>query len=124
VGGPRPALPLVALIVLAACEQEEVPGRRRAFDGSPELGEALIAQYGCTACQAVPGVEAVTGTVGPPLAGFGARAYIAGRPPNRPTMLIAWLLDPPSIDSETAMPTIGLTEAEARDIATYLYTLR
>jgi hypothetical protein len=34
------------------------------------------------------------------------------------------LLDPPGIDSLTAMPKVGLTEARARDIAEYLYRLR
>ena len=52
------------------------------------------------------------------------RAYIAGRLPNRPTMLTVWLRDPPPIDPETAMPALGLSEAEALDVAAYLYTLR
>jgi cytochrome c len=111
-------------MLLGACEREEAPGQLRVFDGSPEFGQALIAEYGCTACHAVPGVGALSGTVGPTLAGFGARAYIAGRLPNRPTKLMLWLLDPPSIDPGTAMPGLGLTEVEARDIAAYLYTLR
>ena len=115
---------LVALALLGACEGEEVPAQLRVIDGSPEFGRALIADYGCTACHAIPGLGAFTGTVGPALDGFGARAYIAGRLPNRPMMLIAWLRDPPAMDPGTAMPALGLTEAEARDVAAYLYTLR
>ena len=121
---PCAAPTLVALALLGACEREEVPAQLRVFDGSPEFGQALIAEYGCTACHAIPGIGAFTGTVGPALDGFGARAYIAGRLPNRPMMLVAWLRDPPAIDPETAMPALGLTEAEARDVAAYLYTLR
>jgi cytochrome c1 len=40
-----------------------------------------------------------------------------------PTDLMAWLIDPPAIDPRTAMPNMGVTQADARDIAAYLYTL-
>jgi cytochrome c1 len=124
VRAPSLATLLLAPAVLAACEREEAGAQYRVFGGNPEFGRALIADYGCTACHAIPGLGTFAGSVGPALDGFGARAYIAGRLPNRPTMLTAWLLDPPAIDPETAMPALGLTEAEARDIAAYLYTLR
>ena len=39
-------------------------------------------------------------------------------------MLTAWLRDPPAIDPSTAMPDLGLSEAEALHMAAYLYTLR
>ena len=114
---------LLALGFLGACE-DEVPARLRVMGGDPAVGQALIASYGCTACHAIPGVAAFVGTVGPPLAGFAQRAYIAGRLPNRPMMLTRWLLDPPAIDPATAMPDVGLSEAEALHVAAYLYTLR
>ncbi len=72
----------------------------------------------------IPGVARRTGTRRPVARGFARRAYIAGRLPNRPMMLTAWLRDPPAIDPATAMPALGLTETEARDMAAYLYTLR
>jgi cytochrome c1 len=37
--------------------------------------------------------------------------------------MMRWLRDPPGVDPMTAMPNLGLTEPEARDIAAYLYTL-
>jgi cytochrome c len=114
---------VLALALLGACE-EDVPAHLRVVDGDPDRGRALIASYGCTACHAIPGVAAFVGTVGPPLAGFSRRGYIAGRLPNRPMMLTAWLRDPPAIDPATAMPDLGLSEAEARHVAAYLYTLR
>jgi cytochrome c1 len=114
---------LLALGLLGACE-DEVPAQFRVFGGDPERGRALIASYGCTACHAVPGIPAFVGTVGPSLAGFSRRAYVAGRLPNRPMLLIAWLRNPPAIDPATAMPAVGLSEAEALDVAAYLYTLR
>jgi cytochrome c len=114
---------LLALVLLGACK-DEVPAQFRVAGGDPEVGRALIASYGCTACHAVPGIAAFVGTVGPSLAGFSGRAYIAGRLPNRPMMLTAWLRDPPAIDPATAMPDLGVSEAEALHMAAYLYTLR
>lgn len=55
---------------------------------------------------------------------FSRRTYVAGRLPNTPANLIDWIRDPQAIDPATAMPTIGLDEQQARDIAAYLYTLR
>jgi cytochrome c1 len=37
--------------------------------------------------------------------------------------MIRWLRDPPAVDASTAMPNLGLSEAEARDIAAYLLAL-
>jgi cytochrome c1 len=39
-------------------------------------------------------------------------------------MLTMWVRDPTAIDPMTAMPVVGLAEAEARHVAAYLYTLR
>jgi cytochrome c1 len=113
---------LLGLALLGACER--VPDHQRVLGGDAERGRTLIAAYGCTACHQVPGVRTFSGTVGPTLEGFGRRSYIAGRVPNRPAMLTAWLRDPPAIDPGTAMPAVGLSETEALHVAAYLYTLR
>ena len=120
----RTGILLPVALVMAGCYGEEPPARHRVIGGDPGAGGAVIAAHGCTACHQIPGVALATGTVGPSLAGFGRRAYIAGRLPNRPMMLTAWLRDPPAIDPETAMPALGLTATEALDVAAYLYTLR
>jgi L-cysteine S-thiosulfotransferase len=119
----RAGVLLPVAVIVAACDGEP-SASQRVIGGDPRSGAALIAAYGCTACHQVPGIALATGTVGPSLAGFARRAYIAGRLPNRPMMLTAWLRDPPAIDPETAMPALGLTEPEALDVAAYLYTLR
>ena len=122
-GGAAVAL----LAALGACGGEggdDVPAHHRVVGGEPEAGRALIAGYGCTACHRIPGVATPTGTVGPSLEGFGRRAYIAGQLPNRPALLTAWLRDPPALAPGTAMPSLGLSEPEARHVAAYLYTLR
>lgn len=114
---------LLALL-LVGCEGDEPPPHLRVAGGDPESGRALIAAQGCTACHRIPGIRMPQGSVGPRLGNFGRRAYIAGHLPNRPAVLVAWLRDPPAIDPGTAMPALGLTEAEAQHIAAYLYTLR
>jgi cytochrome c1 len=72
----------------------------------------------------VSGVIGANGLVGPPLSGLAQRAYIAGVLPNAPENMVRWIEDPKKVDSLTAMPAVGVTPADARDIAAYLYTLR
>jgi cytochrome c len=62
--------------------------------------------------------------VGPPLTMFARRAYIAGQLPNEPDNLIRWIRDPQAVEPGTAMPSLGVEPAVARDMAAYLYTLR
>jgi len=69
----------------------------------------------------------VTGSevyVGRPLKDLAERKYIAGRLPNTQENLIKWIRHPQSVDPETAMPTLGVTEADALDISAYLLTRR
>ena len=61
--------------------------------------------------------------VGPPLDFFAERTYIGGELPNTPDTLVHWIMDAPSLIPATAMPRLGVSEADARDIAAYLYTL-
>lgn len=92
--------------------------------GHAERGPALITTYGCGACHTVPGVKGANGNVGPPLTRFGDRTYVAGVLRNSPSNLIRWIRDPQGVIPGNAMPDMGVTDAEARDIAAYLYTLR
>ena len=92
--------------------------------GDPGRGAAVIRRSGCGACHVIPGIAGAGGLVGPPLESFARRAYVGGVLPNRPQNLVAWLLDPPAIDALTAMPAPGISAAEARDVAAYLYRLR
>lgn len=92
--------------------------------GDPQRGRILIREYGCNTCHTIPGVRGARGSVGPPLTGIAGRMYIAGLLTNTPENLMRWIRDPPGVDSLTAMPDVGVTEPDARDIAAYLYTLR
>jgi len=91
--------------------------------GDPARGKEMTRQKGCPTCHTIPGIAEAEGLVGPPLDHFASRIYVGGVVPNTPDNLVAWIMDPPKIDPLTAMPPTGVSEAEARDIAAYLYTL-
>jgi cytochrome c1 len=55
---------------------------------------------------------------------MGSRTFIAGALPNTTENMVRWLRDPPALDANTAMPDLGVTERDARDIAAYLDTLK
>ena len=116
---------VAAVISAAACHGETVEAVYFVqIGGDAARGHDIIQNAGCAACHTVPGVRGATGLVGPPLTSFSRRGYIAGRLPNTPANLVRWVFDPHDVDSETAMPRIGLTRQQAIDVATYLYTLR
>lgn len=107
-------------LLLAACGEDrsrQVPG------GDPDRGPELIRSYGCHSCHTIPGVAGAEALVGPPLTRWQDRVYIAGRVANSPDNLVRWIMSPRDIDERTAMPDMGVTEADARSIAAYLFTL-
>ena len=89
-----------------------------------DRGAKLIQSYGCGGCHEVPGVNGARGVVGPPLQAFGRRVYVAGMVRNTPDNLINWLKDPQGIVPGNAMPNLGVTDTDARDMAAYLYELQ
>jgi cytochrome c2 len=92
--------------------------------GNARLGRTEIRRYGCNACHEISGVPGAQGLIGPPLNGIGQRYYIAGELPNTPDNLMRWIEHPRQVEPHTAMPEMGVTEQDGRDIAAYLYTLR
>ncbi len=92
--------------------------------GDARRGRDLVEVYACGSCHVVPRVEGAQSNVGPPLTGFAERAYIAGELPNNAQNLIRWIMNPRAVEPNTAMPPMGITESEARDLAAFLYTLR
>jgi cytochrome c2 len=92
--------------------------------GNPDRAPAIIAQYGCGDCHIIPGISSATGLVGPELGGLARRVYVAGVITNTPGHLIAFIVNPQGIDEKSAMPRTGITAAEARDVAAYLYAIR
>ena len=63
-----------------------VPGAAAVADApaDPERGKVALNQYACITCHEIPGVVGAHVPVGPPLAGIGKRAFIAGVLPNKP----------------------------------------
>ena len=90
--------------------------------GNSERGQAAFLKYGCGGCHAVAGQPQANGQIGPPLDGFGARGLIAGRLENKPENLERWIMDPQAVSPGTAMPRLGVTARDSRDIAAFLYT--
>ena len=112
-------LAVIALLLAAACKQEAP-----AVPGDAAHGKQLVQQYGCTSCHDIPNVTGPKGMVGPPLTHVASSQIIAGKLPNTPENLIKYLQNPPSTDPQNAMPNLGLTADQTRDIAAFLYTLK
>src|SRR5688572_15000217 len=111
---------ITIVIALCGCARSgrnelSVPG------GDAERGRAALIALECGACHRIPGIPGARGTVGPLLDGYREQVYVAGRIPNEPDALVAWIRNAPSLDPGTAMPDLDVSEAEARDIAAYLY---
>ena len=92
--------------------------------GDARSGRTDIRKYGCNTCHEISGVPGARGLIGPRLDGIGERYYIAGELANTPNNLMLWIQHPRQVESHTAMPEMGVTEQDSRDIAAYLYTLR
>jgi cytochrome c1 len=92
--------------------------------GNPYRGKLLIQQYGCGGCHEIPGVDGANAVVGPPLTHIANRVYIAGKVANTPQNMQLWIINPQRIDPKNAMPNLGVTSPDSRDITAYLYTLQ
>jgi cytochrome c len=123
----RAALICAGIVALTACNvgrRDRDESAAMLTGGDPRQGAALIDAYGCDACHTIPGIRGADAQVGPALGGVVERVYIAGVLKNTPENLVRWIQDPQAVDERTAMPTLGVSEREARHIAAYLYSLR
>lgn len=116
---------LVASLSLAGCGQRAgAASSHWAALGDASRGPALLAVYGCRSCHVIPGVPGPEVRIGPRLAGLADQMFIGGVLPNRPANLVRWIRFPQETDSLTAMPDLGVSERDARDIAAYLYGVK
>ena len=127
----RTTIPLLCAVLLSiptACNRPSRVEVQRAATltggGDARLGRTEIRKYGCDTCHEISGVPGARGLIGPRLDGIGQRYYIAGELPNTPNNLMLWIEHPRQVEPHTAMPEMGVTEQDSRDIAAYLYTLR
>jgi cytochrome c len=90
--------------------------------GDPARAPGHIRRYGCAGCHTIPGIPGGDGQVGGPLGDIKRRVYIGGVVTNSPDNLVGWIVSPQTYSSRSAMPASGISEAEARDVASYLYS--
>ena len=95
-----------------------------AVAGNAARGKIALEQYACASCHVIPGVIAPPGRVGPTMVGMGNRSIVAGLLANSPEEMIAWIRYPQKVSPDSAMPDMGVSEQDARDMAAYLETLR
>ena len=50
--------------------------------------------------------------------------YLAGHIENAPEGMMRWIQHPRAHDQQTAIPEMGVSDRDSRDIAAYLYTLQ
>ncbi len=91
-----------------------------------ERGRTLFfqGQGDCTSCHAIAGTTA-KGNVGPDLSHVGGRATLAaGVITNTPDNMQRWLTNPQAIKPGNRMPNLRLSDADVRDLAAYLESLK
>ena len=115
---PRPADAFALAVLAASCTSVAAQDTARV-----ERGRALLAQYQCGACHAIPGVPSSRGQVAQPLDAWRHRSYIAGRLPNREELLVRWIVQPAALVPGTLMPSMGVSPEDAQAMAAYLFTL-
>jgi cytochrome c1 len=117
-------LALVALLVAPATGCSDAKRKAAlATGGEPDRGREELRANGCGACHTIPGVPGANALVGPPLDHMASRSYVAGMLPNNPDNLRRWIMHPQHVKPSNAMPEVGVSEAQARDMTAYLYTL-
>lgn len=125
----RAVLPVLLLLTIACNRAEsaktaDTPAAPPPI-GNAEKGKLLAAQYGCNVCHILPGVEGPQGALGPSLAGVASRPAISyNAVQNTPDNLVRYIQNPPAMNPQSTMPALGIPDADAKDIAAYLLTLK
>ena len=114
----------ILVLLFSSCNGDAEREASEMTGGNPSRGMTAITRYGCSTCHTVPGVSGANGLVGPPLSQIASRVYLAGRLQNTPDNMFQWIRNPQGVDEKTAMPNLGVTDTDARDITSYLYTLK
>ncbi|MEA2465276.1 MAG: hypothetical protein QOJ98_3023 [Acidobacteriota bacterium] len=121
-------VPYLLLLLALACDREQpaAPKPQASAPASDPHATArqLMTQYGCNVCHVIPGIEGAQGSLGPSLAGIASRPTLSeASVQNTPANLAQFIRTPASLNPQTSMPPIAMTDAEAQTIAAYLLTL-
>lgn len=110
----------LSALVSASCGNDLRARSERITGGDVARGKLAFRKLGCGACHDASPPGAI---VGPSLRGLAQRSTLPGGHPHTPDVLRSWLRFPGQLLPGTAMPELGLTEGQARDLSAYLYTL-
>ena len=121
----RRILAIGTAMAMLACSAPSTRAAGAALEGGDAVrGKAIAEHFGCNACHAIGGLPDPTVAAAAPITDISQRAYIAGTLPTTPENLIKWIRFPHEVKPRTAMPDLAVSASDARDIATYLYSLR
>lgn len=121
---------ILLIFLTVACARPESPAPPPKPAAPPPIGDAargkqLAKQLGCNVCHVIPGIEGAQGSIGPSLAGVGARPKISEeKVVNTPENLAKYIVDPAAMNPDSAMPPLGISIADAKDLAAFMLTLK
>jgi cytochrome c len=110
-----------AVAMTWSSQQHSKAVARAMTGGEPSRAPDIIRRYGCAGCHTIPGIPGGDGQVGGPLSDIKHRVYVGGVVPNSPDNLVRWIVSPQTFSPRSAMPATGISEADARHVASYLY---
>jgi cytochrome c1 len=113
-----------ASLFMPACSNKRSQADPPAAKAQVAHGKYLVRYYGCESCHDIPDIAGVRGSVGGSLNHIATKYYLAGQMPNTPENLRCWIQRPHSINPQTLMPDMGVTDDDAADIAMFLEALQ
>ncbi len=116
-------LVLIGALFASVPQHPDVMAQQVVLYGDPSKAPQEMIGYGCGSCHVIPGVPGANGMSGPRLSDIASRSFLAGMLPNTPDNLVLWIQHPQQVQPGVDMPDLGVSTADARDIAAYLYKL-
>ena len=110
--------------LVAACSSTERQIEPPTWQAEVARGKYLARYYGCQTCHEIPHVQGPQGSIGPSLKHIAAKYYLAGQLPNSPENLLRWIQHPHSINPQSLMPNMNVSDEDAADISMFLETLQ
>lgn len=123
---PRLAIDATDAAILAAylVPDDDAAAPPPPSDGDVAVGARLFVERGCVACHRMTGATVPPAPAAAPPHPADAIALAPdlalARTRLRSDRVIAWIVDPLAVDPDTLMPRLGLTVAEARDLAAFV----